>query len=348
MDRFLRLPLLFLLAALAACAAVPPPATTRHADFGTATTLAVGDSVAFDDGLTVRLAEIADSRCPANVQCVWAGELAPLLVMQGGAIDTAREVRLGTARTTQAQVGAYTVTLGQVVVDTAAPDTATITVTRGGPVAGDSVRVDTPQPGQTVGSPLVVRGAARGAWFFEASFPVTLLDGHGARLAQAPAQADGNWMTTDFVPFSATLSFPPPATATGTLVLENANPSGDPAHAQSRRIDVTFANASGAGTGVRGYAHVGPTCPVERWPADPACADRPYAGTFAITSVGGTMLADVTTGADGRFARALAPGSYSIHLTGNDAALPSMAPQPFVVRSDGWTNLDLALDSGIR
>jgi hypothetical protein len=351
MDRLFRFPLLLLLAALAAlaaCGTLPTP-IARSGDFGVAQTYAIGETRVFEDGLAVTLVRIDDSRCKANVQCIWAGELAPALELRGGALgDAARAIQLGTERNKVAQVGAYTLNLGEVVVATGAPDTATLTVTRGGGgVAEDTIRIDTPSPGQTVSSPLIVRGSARGAWFFEASFPVTLLDGHGAVLARGPAQAQGDWMTSGWVPFSATLAFPPPATTTGTLVVENANPSGDPAHVQSRRVDVRFANASGAGTGVRGNAHVGPTCPVVRSPPDPNCADRPYAGTLVVESVGGTRIGTVTTDAGGNFALALPPGSYRLRLEGN-AVYPMLAPQPFTVRSDGWTTLDLALDSGIR
>jgi ABC-type Fe3+-hydroxamate transport system substrate-binding protein len=94
-------------------------------------------------------------------------------------------------------------------------------------------------PGDTVTSPLTVTGEASG-WYFEASFPVRLLDGNGNEIAVAPAQAQDDWMTTDFVPYSATLTFTTPATATGTLVLEKDNPSGEPANAESVMIPVTF------------------------------------------------------------------------------------------------------------
>ena len=349
MDRLLRCCLLLLAAALTACGTLPPlPA--RTAEFGTAQTYAVGETITYTDGLAVRLERIDDSRCKAGVQCVWEGELAPTFDLHGGQLrDAARVVTMGTSRAKTATVGAYTLTLGSVTVGTGTPDTATLTINRGGggTPTGDSLRVDTPQPGQTVSSPLVVRGSARGPWYFEATFPVTLLDGHGQRLAQSYATAQGEWMTTDWVPFSATLTFAAPTTATGTLVLENANPSGDPAKAQSRRIDVRFANASAAGSGVRGTAMVGPTCPVVTSPPSASCADRPYAGTFVIESVGGTRIADVSSGADGRYALALPAGSYTLRLADRNA-MPSLAPQPFTVRADGWTTLDLALDSGIR
>jgi hypothetical protein len=95
-------------------------------------------------------------------------------------------------------------------------------------------------PGDQVASPLVVTGEARGYWYFEASFPVKLLDGNGAQLALVPAQALTDWMTEDFVPFSVTLNFPPPATATGTLMLMKDNPSGEPQNDDFLAIPVVF------------------------------------------------------------------------------------------------------------
>jgi hypothetical protein len=102
------------------------------------------------------------------------------------------------------------------------------------------ISVSAPLPGDEVQSPLTVTGEARGNWYFEASFPVRLLDGNGNELTVAPAQAQGDWMTTDFVPFSVTLTFPTPATATGTLVLSKDNPSGEPQFDDSIEIPVTF------------------------------------------------------------------------------------------------------------
>lgn len=89
-------------------------------------------------------------------------------------------------------------------------------------------------------SPLVVTGEARGTWFFEGSFPVALLDAHGNTLLQTYAQAQGEWMTEDFVPFRSELTFAAPPTATGTLLLEKDNPSGLPEHDDEFRIPVRF------------------------------------------------------------------------------------------------------------
>lgn len=101
------------------------------------------------------------------------------------------------------------------------------------------LRVTEPQPRAIVKSPLTVTGEARGTWYFEASFPVQLLDEQGSLIVMIPAQAEGDWMTTDFVPFSVTLNFETDAKM-GTLVLMKDNPSGLPEHAAEVRIPVRF------------------------------------------------------------------------------------------------------------
>lgn len=90
----------------------------------------------------------------------------------------------------------------------------------------DLIKVDAPMPDEIVKSPLTVKGVARGYWFFEASFPVSLLDGNGNQIALGIAQAEGEWMTTEFVPFKVELNFDKPATSAGELILKKDNPSG--------------------------------------------------------------------------------------------------------------------------
>lgn len=83
-----------------------------------------------------------------------------------------------------------------------------------------------PVPDSIIKSPLSVEGEARGIWFFEASFPVRLEDASGKLIAQVPAEALSNWMTQEFVPYKAILTFTAPSSATGTLVLTRDDPSG--------------------------------------------------------------------------------------------------------------------------
>lgn len=118
-------------------------------------------------------------------------------------------------------------------------DTSASTPLRGASPA-DLVRVTSPSSGALVTSPLVVTGEARGPWYFEASFPVRLVDDSGHDLAIGPAQAEGEWMTERFVPFKATLTFKAPRGRKGVLILERANPSGETRHAGEFRVPVRF------------------------------------------------------------------------------------------------------------
>lgn len=104
------------------------------------------------------------------------------------------------------------------------------------PAAG--LTIASPREGETVTSPLVVTGEARGGWYFEASFPVRLEDASGRVLAEVPAQARGEWMTADDVPFVAELTFSVPRLTPGRLVLRKANASGLPEHDGERSLAV--------------------------------------------------------------------------------------------------------------
>ena len=108
------------------------------------------------------------------------------------------------------------------------------------PVGNDKIEVSAPSLNAVVRSPLKVTGRARGTWYFEASFPVKLFDGQGRQLAIKPAQAQSDWMTTEFVPFEVVLEFTSPQTETGFLVLEKDNPSGLPEFDDSISVPVRF------------------------------------------------------------------------------------------------------------
>lgn len=103
----------------------------------------------------------------------------------------------------------------------------------------DLIRVESPAPNAVVKSPFVVRGEARGLWFFEGSFPVQLFNDRGLPIATAISTAQGEWMTEEFVPFVATVEFWTDAEK-GRLVLMKDNPSGLPEHAAQIEIPVRF------------------------------------------------------------------------------------------------------------
>lgn len=101
--------------------------------------------------------------------------------------------------------------------------------------------IDQPTANARISSPLRVTGTARGTWYFEATFPVQLTDASGALIAQTYAQAKGDWMTTEFVPFESTVTFAAqPSGSRGTLILKKDNPSGLSANDDSRTIEVIF------------------------------------------------------------------------------------------------------------
>lgn len=62
-------------------------------------------------------------------------------------------------------------------------------------------------------------------------------------LLETYAKAQGDWMTTEYVPFTATLEYTIPATVTdmhGYLILKKDNPSGEPQFDNSLTIPVTL------------------------------------------------------------------------------------------------------------
>lgn len=107
----------------------------------------------------------------------------------------------------------------------------------------DLIEPITVHPGDVISSPLTVSGRARGMWYFEASFPVRLLDENGNNVPLDPPYitARAEWMTTEFVPFSATLTFiSPPSGTRGTLIFQKDNPSGLPEYDDALEFPIVF------------------------------------------------------------------------------------------------------------
>ncbi len=105
--------------------------------------------------------------------------------------------------------------------------------------SADNIKIESPFPGAVTGKEFSVVGQARGTWFFEASFPVELLDKDGNVLASGIAQAQGEWMTTEFVPFKVDLKAPESYIGPATLVLKKDNPSGLPENDASISFPIT-------------------------------------------------------------------------------------------------------------
>lgn len=112
----------------------------------------------------------------------------------------------------------------------------------------DLIRVTSLIPNEVIKSPMIINGEARGGWFFEASFPVSLVNWDGLIVADGVAEAQGDWMTSEFVPFTANLEFvnpyqvgDPDFMKKGTLILQKDNPYGLPENDDALEIPINFA-----------------------------------------------------------------------------------------------------------
>lgn len=112
----------------------------------------------------------------------------------------------------------------------------------------DRITLTTPVPNGIVESPLRITGEARGPWYFEASFPVTLVNWDGLIIGDGVATAEGEWMTEAFVPFTAEVSFTnpykegdPDFMKRGAIILQKSNASGLPEHDDALEIPIRFA-----------------------------------------------------------------------------------------------------------
>ncbi len=108
------------------------------------------------------------------------------------------------------------------------------------------------------------------------------------------------------------------------------------------------ASASGSGT-VEGKVLLGPTCPVERDPPDPKCADRPYAVSLVLTSPDGArVIREFRSNANGEFAISVPAGTYAIRSAVAANILPYCAAESFTVRKGATAQVAVSCDTGIR
>lgn len=102
------------------------------------------------------------------------------------------------------------------------------------------IKVYSPMPNELIESPVIIKGEAKGFWYFEASFPVYLYDENDNMIAMVIAQAKEDWMTEEFVPFEIMLNFNKPEVKNGYFVFEKSNPSGLPENEDKVTIPVRF------------------------------------------------------------------------------------------------------------
>lgn len=103
-----------------------------------------------------------------------------------------------------------------------------------------AIEVESLASGSSIDSPLIVKGKAKGRWFFEASFPIELVDSNNNVIATGVAMATADSLTEDFVPFEAKIEFFSSEQKNGFLILKNDNPSGLPENSEQIKIPVVI------------------------------------------------------------------------------------------------------------
>lgn len=106
--------------------------------------------------------------------------------------------------------------------------------------ASEMIEIENPTQNMDISSPLTIKGEAKGYWYYEGLFTIKLYTANDSLLAETTAEADGKWMTEQFVPFETTITFETPDDQRGRLVFERANPSGLPQNEQSHTLPVIF------------------------------------------------------------------------------------------------------------
>lgn len=103
-----------------------------------------------------------------------------------------------------------------------------------------NIKLTNVSDGDTISRTTTIKGEAKGPWYFEGSFSLIVKDPSGNQIDGMPAQAQGNWMQSGFVPFKAELDLSNYSGSQVILEFQKANPSGMAQHADSYSIQVNL------------------------------------------------------------------------------------------------------------
>jgi hypothetical protein len=105
----------------------------------------------------------------------------------------------------------------------------------------DHPEVSSPVAGTKIVSPVTIKGKVPAGWMFEGQFPIKLTDANKKIIVTGTAKEVtlGSWQSGSTVDFQVTMTFTT-SSASGFLILENDNPSGDPNKAKTFEIPIIF------------------------------------------------------------------------------------------------------------
>lgn len=113
------------------------------------------------------------------------------------------------------------------------------------PAPKPQVIVDSPRAGSVLPNKVNIKGRAMNDWFFEANIVCILMDDAGRQIGRIGCAATTDWMKPGYVEFEGTMFIrgapsTTPQTDRGTFIIENDNPSGDPANRKQHKVLVRF------------------------------------------------------------------------------------------------------------
>jgi hypothetical protein len=117
------------------------------------------------------------------------------------------------------------------------------------------------------------------------------------------------------------------------------------------KIVITYgpAAAPAGASGIRGTVLLGPTCPVERDPPDPNCADKPFKTSLALLKLDGSTVKTFSSNDKGEFSVEVQPGEYMIRSAIAANVLPYCSSNGNIkVGRGAYTTAHISCDSGIR
>lgn len=103
-------------------------------------------------------------------------------------------------------------------------------------------------------------------------------------------------------------------------------------------------------SGIHGTISIGPTCPAQRNPPDPECADKPYSMLVYIFRESDLAEPFLLARSDERgvFDAPLPPGDYVIQSDPAGVPMPRCNPTNVTVVSARYTSVAVSCDTGIR
>ena len=103
-------------------------------------------------------------------------------------------------------------------------------------------------------------------------------------------------------------------------------------------------------SGINGTISIGPTCPAQRNPPDPACADKPYSMLVYIFRKSDMSEPFLLARSDerGAFNAPLPPGEYVIQSDPAGVPMPRCNPTNVTVVASKYKTVAVSCDTGIR